>query len=160
MNAQMRYKPAVLLVIFICSVFTVNAQKLILPTELNTQLLKNICDDAFIKVEETKDTYLKITETFTIYLDIDKDKKFIYINASYPLVAGTTPIQAYTLMNKLNREIILLKCYYLPDKNTIQYGYDFWTESGFSNRSFINAIKMFSKALSLSLEKDTEKLIK
>jgi len=63
-------------------------------------------------------------------------------------------------MNKLNREIIMVKFYYIADKNTINYNYDFWTENGFSNRTFINVIKMFSSALSLALEKDTEKLIK
>ena len=160
MSTQLRYKPVALLVVFICSVLAVNAQKLILPAEITPDLLKNICEDAAIKVDETKDTYLKVTETFTIFLDINKDKKFIYLNTSYPLVEGTTPLQAYTLMNKLNREIILIKCYYIAEKNSIYYGYDFWTESGFSNRSLVNAIKMFSNAASLSLQKDTDKLIK
>ncbi len=82
------------------------------------------------------------------------------MNISYPCVDGTTAEKAYALMNKLNREIILMKCYYNPEKNTINYAYDFWIESGFSNRTFINAVKMFSSALSLSLEKDTDKIIK
>ena len=160
MNAPLRYKPVALLILFICTVLAVNAQKLILPTEITPALLKNICEDAAIKVEETKDTYVKVKETFAIYLDIDKEKRFIYMNISYPLVAGTTSSKALALVNKLNQEIILLKCYYSSEKNTIYYGYDFWVENGFSNRTLINTIKMFSKALSLSLDKDTEKLIK
>lgn len=136
------------------------AQKLIMPTEVSAQVLKNLCEDAGIKVEETKDTYIKIKETFTIYLDIDKDKRFVYLNINYPLVDGTTATQAMNLINKFNQEIILLRTYYNPDKNTITYGYDFWIENGFTNRTFINVVKMFAKGISLSLDKDTGKLIK
>ena len=107
-----------------------------------------------------KISYIKVKETFEIYIDIDSKKRFLYMNISYPLVAEATPSKVYQLMNKLNREIILMKCYYNPEKNTVNYAYDFWIESGFTNRTFINAIKMFSSALSLSLDKDTDKLIK
>lgn len=160
MTASVNYKQTVLLVLLICSVFAATAQRLILPDDLSPSTLKNICEDAAIKVEETKETYIKVKETFRMYLDIDKDKRYIHINTSYPLVDGTTPENALALINKLNMEIVLIKCYYVIDKNTIYYSSYFWTENGFSNRTLINAIRMFSKAISLSLEKDTLKLIK
>lgn len=160
MKVKLNFKAVALSAIFICSSFIGNAQKLIVAADITPELLKNICEDAAIKVEEAKDNYLKIKDRFTFYIDIDKEKRFLFLNTSYPLVAGTTAAQALALMNKLNREIIMVKFYYIADKNTINYNYDFWTENGFSNRTFINVIKMFSSALSLALEKDTEKLIK
>ena len=160
MNTAFILKRTSLAIVLFFFIASASAQKLILADDVNSTLLKNICDDAAIKVDETKDTYIKVKETFEIYIDIDSKKRFLYMNISYPLVAEATPSKVYQLMNKLNREIILMKCYYNPEKNTVNYAYDFWIESGFTNRTFINAIKMLSSALSLSLEKDTDKLIK
>lgn len=160
MKLPLLLKKAAFVLMLLISVVVVQGQKLIQPADITPELLKNICEDAAITVQETKDTYVKVKETFVIYLDIDKEKRFIYVNTSYPLVPGTTAEKALALMNKLNKEIILLKCYYNAEKNIIYYGYDFWTENGFTNRTLVNVIKMFSKAISLSLEKDTEKLIK
>ena len=136
------------------------AQKLILPAEVSSTLLKGFCEDAAINVEEIKDSYLQVKETFKIYIDIDEKKRYLYFNISYPMAEGTTAAKAHEFMNLLNREILLVKCYYDPAKNTIKYAYDFWIEGGFTNRTFISAIKMFSSAISLSLKKDTGKLIK
>ena len=160
MNTAIFLKRTSLAIVLFFIMATASAQKLIMPNDVSPALLKGFCEDAAIKVDEAKDTYIKVKETFEIYIDIDSKKRFLYMNISYPCVDGTTAEKAYALMNKLNRKIILMKCYYNPEKNTINYAYDFWIESGFSNRTFINAVKMFSSALSLSLEEDTDKIIK
>jgi|GEM_PF-2674272 len=105
MKVKLNFKIVALSAIFICSSFIGNAQKLIVAADITPELLKNICEDAAIKVEEAKDNYLKIKDRFTFYIDIDKEKRFLFLNTSYPLVAGTTAAQALALMNKLNREI-------------------------------------------------------
>lgn len=136
------------------------AQRVISSDELTPQLLKETFDNAYIEVLDTKDTFIKVKDVFSVYLDIDKNKRYVALNATYNLSDKATPAKALELMNKLNGEVALIKTYYTPKSNTITYYYYFWTEGGFTQKSLIGAFKLFKTALNLSLEKDTEMLIK
>lgn len=136
------------------------SQRLINSDELTPQLLKETFDNAYIEVLETKDTYIKVKDLFSMYLDIDKSKRYIAINSTYNLIDGARPADALALTNKLNTEIALIKTYYNQDLNTITYYYYFWTEGGFTQKALINAFRLYKTALNLSLQKDTDKLIK
>lgn len=136
------------------------AQRVVSSDELTPQLLKETFDNAYIEVLETKDTYIKVKDVFSVYLDIDKNKRYVALNAVYNLSDKATPAKALELMNKLNGEVALIKTYYTPKTNTITYYYYFWTEGGFTQKSLIGAFKLFKTALNLSLEKDTDMLIK
>lgn len=136
------------------------AQRLVSEDELTTQLLKETFDNAYIEVLEVKDTYIKVKDVFTVYMDIDKNKRYVAFNSTYNLSDKATPTKALTLMNKLNAEVALIKSYYTESSNTITYYYYFWTEGGFTQKSLVSALKLYKSALNLSLEKDTEMLIK
>lgn len=136
------------------------AQRTISSDELTPQLLKETFDNAYIEVLDVKDTYIKVKDVFTVYLDIDKSKRYVALNATYNLSDKATPAKALALMNKLNGEVALIKTYYTESSNTITYYYYFWTEGGFTQKSLIGAFRLFKTALNLSLEKDTEMLIK
>ncbi|MFM7897074.1 MAG: YbjN domain-containing protein, partial [Flavobacterium sp.] len=111
-------------------------------------------------VQEVKDTYIKIKDVFSIYLDIDANKRFITLSGVYNLVEGTSKKDALELVNKLNAEVALIKVYYSESSNSITYYYYFWTEGGFTQKSLIGAVRLYKTALNLSLDKDTAKLIK
>jgi hypothetical protein len=136
------------------------AQRLVSEDELTTQLLKETFDNAYIEVLEVKDTYIKVKDVFTVYMDIDKNKRYVAFNSTYNLSDKATPTKALALMNKLNAEVALIKAYYTESSNTITYYYYFWTEGGFTQKSLVSALKLYKTALNLSLEKDTEMLIK
>lgn len=136
------------------------AQRVVSADDLTPQLLKETFDNAYIEVLEVKDTYVKVKDVFTVYMDIDKSKRYIAFNSTYNLSDKATPAKALALMNKLNAEVALLKAYYNESSNTITYYYYFWTEGGFTQKSLIGALKLYKTALNLTLEKDTEMLIK
>ncbi|BCY28392.1 hypothetical protein KK2020170_12600 [Flavobacterium okayamense] len=136
------------------------AQRVVSPEDLTSQLLKETFDNAYIEVLEVKDTYVKVKDVFNVYMDIDKSKRYIAFNSTYNLVEGTSPAKALALMNKLNAEVALIKAYYTESSNTITYYYYFWTDGGFTQKSLVSALKLYKTALNLSLDKDTEKLIK
>ncbi len=136
------------------------AQRVVAAEDLTTQILKETFDNAYIEVLEVKDTYIKVKDVFSVYMDIDKSKRYIAFNSTYNLAEGTSPAKALNLMNKLNAEVALIKAYYTESSNTITYYYYFWTEGGFTQKSLVSALKLYKTALNLSLEKDTEMLIK
>lgn len=136
------------------------AQRVVSSDELTPQLLKETFDNAYIEVLEVKDTYIKVKDVFTVYMDIDKSKRYVAFNSTYNLSEGTSPAKALALMNKLNAEVALLKAYYTESSNTITYYYYFWTDGGFTQKSMVSALKLYKTALNLTLEKDTEMLIK
>ena len=136
------------------------SQKLINASEVTSSFLKETFDNAFIEVQEVKDTYIKIKDVFSIYLDIDANKRFITLSGVYNLVEGTSKKDALELVNKLNAEVALIKVYYSESSNSITYYYYFWTEGGFTQKSLIGALRLYKTALNLCIEKDTKKLIK
>lgn len=148
-----------LFVLFLASTNSFS-QRLINANEVTPAFLKETFDNAFIEVQEVKDTYIKIKDVFSIYLDIDANKRFITLSGVYNLVEGTSKKDALELVNKLNAEVALIKVYYSESSNSITYYYYFWTEGGFTQKSLIGAVRLYKTALNLSLDKDTAKLIK
>ncbi|MCD8518803.1 MAG: YbjN domain-containing protein [Flavobacterium sp.] len=148
--------------LFVLFLATTNSfsQRLINANEVTPAFLKETFDNAFIEVQEVKDTYIKIKDVFSIYLDIDANKRFITLSGVYNLVEGTSKKDALELVNKLNAEVALIKVYYSESSNSITYYYYFWTEGGFTQKSLIGAVRLYKTALNLSLDKDTAKLIK
>ena len=148
--------------LFVLFLATTNSfsQRLINANEVTPAFLKETFDNAFIEVQEVKDTYIKIKDVFSIYLDIDANKRFITLSGVYNLVEGTSKKDALELVNKLNAEVALIKVYYSESSNSITYYYYFWTEGGFTQKSLIGALRLYKTALNLCLDKDTAKLIK
>lgn len=135
------------------------AQRVIETNELNTNLLKETFNNAFIDVLETTENYIVIKNTYKTYLDIDKDKRYILISNTYKLVNGTSKKDALELINKLNNDVALVKTFYTESSNTITFYYYFWTEGGFTQKSLIGSLRLYKLALDLSLQVDTAKLI-
>lgn len=148
--------------LFVLFLATTNSfsQKIINANEVTPAFLKETFDNAYIEVLEVKDTYIKVKDVYTIYLDIDANKRYVTLSGVYNLVEGTTKRDALDLVNKLNAEVALIKVYYSESTNSITYYYYFWTEGGFTQKSLIGALRLYKTALNLSLDKDTAKLIK
>ncbi|RAK24195.1 hypothetical protein B0I03_10246 [Flavobacterium aquaticum] len=148
--------------LFVLFLATTNSfsQKVINANEVTPAFLKETFDNAYIEVLEVKDTYIKVKDVYTIYLDIDANKRYVTLSGVYNLVEGTTKRDALDLVNKLNAEVALIKVYYSESTNSITYYYYFWTEGGFTQKSLIGALRLYKTALNLSLDKDTAKLIK
>ena len=63
--------------------------------------------------------------------------------------------------NKVNSELLAIKCYYSADKNRVYFGYYFWIEgSKFSPKNMIKALKIFDIALGLAYQKDEHSVLK
>lgn len=139
---------------------TAFSQNLVPAENLTPALLKQTFENAYIKVLETQNEFIKVQDTYDIFIDIDPSKRYVCFSSSYSLVAGTSQKDALELMNQLNTEIILVKSYYIEKNNSINYIAYFWTERGFNPQTMVSAFKMYVSALTLSLQKDTKKIIK
>lgn len=139
---------------------TANSQNLVPAENLTAAFLKQTFENAYVKILETQDAFVKVQDTYDVFVDIDPSKRYISFSSSYALVPGAAKKDALELMNLLNSEIILVKSYYLEKNNSINYVAYFWTERGFNPQTLISTFKMYTAALTLSLQKDTMKLIK
>ncbi len=153
-------KLVLLLVLFFSTSLVVNAQKLISADELTPNFLKETFENAFIEVLEVKETYVKVKDVYSVFLDIDPKKRYVTLSGVYQIVEGANKQEVYELMNKINTEVALVKIFYNEKTNTISYYYYFYTEGGFTQKSLIYAMKLYKDAITLSLQKDTAKLIK
>ncbi|MDT8411687.1 MAG: hypothetical protein RQ875_04425 [Vicingaceae bacterium] len=153
-------KLTLMLVLFFLTGSVVNAQKLISADEVTPSFLKETFENAFIEVLEVKETYVKVKDVYSVFLDIDSKKRFITLSGVYQVVDGAKKHEVYELMNKINTEVALIKIFYNEKTNTVSYYYYFYTEGGFTQKSLVYALKLYKDAITLSLQKDTAKLIK
>lgn len=153
-------KLALLLVLFLSTSLMVNAQKVISSDELTPNLLKETFESAFIEVLEVKESYIKVKDVYSVFLDIDAKQRYVTLSGVYQIVDGAKKQEVYALLNKINTEVALIKVYYNEESNTISYYYYFYTEGGFTQKSLVYALKLYKDAITLSLQKDTGKLIK
>jgi dTDP-4-amino-4,6-dideoxygalactose transaminase len=128
--------------------------------DLSIRFLKETYDNAFMNVTEVKDTYIVVKDVFSIYVEIDKNNRYVVLSAAYPLDEKASDAQILRLMNKLNDEIIMTKFYYDPKSKSVCYAYYLWTDRGFNTATLVSATKLFSQTINLSLDKDTERIIK
>jgi hypothetical protein len=136
------------------------AQTVYQASDVTPKFLKVIFDNAFIEVLEVKDNYIVVKDVFTIYIDIDANKRFVTFSSTYPLVTGAKKLDVLELMNIINKEVAQIKVYFNESNNSVSYYYYFWTEGGFTVKSMISAVRLYKSALTLSLNKDEKKLIK
>ncbi|WP_264560478.1 hypothetical protein [Flavobacterium sp. N2270] len=137
-----------------------SAQQLVQPEEISVQFLKQTFQDAYIDIEEVGDTYIKVKDTYSVFIDIDPNKRYVTFSGIYRIVDGARKDKIMDLMNKINGEVALVKTVYSEKSNNFGYYYYFFTEGGFTKKSLIGALKLYKTALTLSLDKDTEGLIK
>lgn len=147
-------------VLFFFLATAAHSQNMVPAENLTSAFLKQTFENAYIKVLETQESFIKAQETYDVFVDIDPTKRYVSFSSSYALVPGASKKDALELMNLLNSEIILVKSYYIEKNNSINYVAYFWTERGFNPQAMISAFKMYNSALTLSLQKDTGKLIK
>ncbi len=136
-----------------------NAQKLISPEELTPTFLKETFESLFIEVLETEETYISINNSYKFYLDIDEDKRFVLLNASFKLSDKATKENVRELLNIINSEVALIKAYSNDDFTSITYNYYFWTGGGFTKKSLFESANLMKAALNLCLDKDTKGIL-
>ena len=135
------------------------AQSLVKPSQVNLHYLKTLFENAKIKVEDLTPDHLKIRQIYQLRVDIDYDRQFITFKTNYALKEKVTEGQAIALANRLNSEIPLAKIFYDKATHTMCYQYQYWIKDGFTAQGLISATDFFSKLISLSFDKDKERLI-
>ena len=141
------------------SAFNYAQNELMSGDAITSEKLKTLFDNAYIDVLETKDTYVKIKDSKTLYIDIDSKKRFISINASYTLQKGANEKDILELFNRINKEVLMIKCYHNKEANTVSFYYYYWIDGGYSNKTIISAVKLFQVGIDLALIKDEKKNI-
>ncbi len=157
---KMLSKKLTFLIVFCAFTSSISfSQKLITKEEISTNKIAEIFKNAYVEVLSVQDSYLKVKDVFTAFIDIDADKRFISISGNYSFQPNTPKNQILELINKINREVIMVKCYYKESNNSINYVYYYWVEGGFTDTSLIKAYKLYNTALRLSLKKDSNQII-
>lgn len=138
----------------------VKSQDLIPNSKVTVEYLSKLFTDAYYNINEKGDAYFVIKDGFPYYIDLDPTQRYVTMSIVFSLDDKFSKAEVYSLINKINKEIALIKCYSYDDSNKIAMYYYFWTEGGFTAKSLISSYKLFALAIDLALKKDTAKIIK
>jgi len=131
-------------------------QTLVKPSQASLSYLKNLFENAKVKVEETAPDHIKIRQIYLLRVDVDYDKQFITFKTNYALKDKVTEQQALALANRLNIEIPLAKISYDKTTHSMRYEYQYWIKDGFTVQGLVSASDFFSRLITLSFDKDKD----
>ncbi|MBB3124570.1 hypothetical protein FHS04_002093 [Mesoflavibacter sabulilitoris] len=129
------------------------------PDNVTPKYLETIFENAYMDVLDVKDTFIKIKDSQTMYLDIDPKQRYISINSVYTVKKGAKKDEILEVFNTVNKEVIMIKCYYNESAHTVSFYYYFWIDNGFSDKTFVSAVKLFQSGVTLALQKDVNKTV-
>lgn len=141
------------------SVNSIYSQDLIYHDKVNTNQLKEIFDNAYITVVETTDEYVKIKDQSIVYVDVYPTTKYLTLSLTFSLKKDTSKTEISELLNKLNKEVVMIKAWYNEANHSIVFSYYVWLDGGIAPKTFISTVKFFQLAMNLALTKDVNKII-
>jgi hypothetical protein len=157
----------IVLALFGISVFTMTLSAqvhtepgLIVSKEnVTIDLVKAIFENSFYEVTETAATYIKIKDTYTIFIDVSKDNRYLVFSVNWPINDTFSSQDKFLLLNKIAKDVLLVTPYYNEGGTSLIVKTTVWIEGGTTVKNIVLTEKIFVKALSLILEKDTNKII-
>jgi hypothetical protein len=124
------------------------------------EMIKSIFQNSYYEITETAATYIKIKDTYSIYIDLDDDKRYLTFSVNWPINESFSMQQKFDLLNKISKEVLLVTPYYSTSNSTLVVKATVWIEGGNTAKNIVLNEKIFVKALNLILDKDTLQIIK
>jgi hypothetical protein len=120
------------------------AQTLVKPADFSFSALAEVLKSKGYTILEKEETYIKIADKSkaTLFIDIDKDKKYLLFNVNILLNKNAAKDKIDKLITEINH-LGMIKSSYLADKNAISFQYYFWITGGFTNETLEDAVMEF-----------------
>lgn len=126
----------------------------------NIDLVKAIFENSLYEIKETASSYIQIKDVFNIYVDLDKDNRYLTYSVNWPINENFSQSDKLNLLNKIAKEVIMVTPYYSESGTSLIVKTNIWIEGGNTVKNIVLAEKIFVKALNLILDKDTQQIIK
>ena len=147
----------VLLICFLANL--ISAQTMIKTADFTMEKAAAILKNKGYTIVEQSETFLKIKnkENSTLFLDIDANKKYLYLNTNVKLRKSISVDKIAMLRNQIN-DLNMIKVKYDEKNNSLLFQYFYWITNSFTEESFVDAVLEFYLYQGDSYKLDTEKL--
>ena len=136
-----------LIVLFLLSFTTIEAQNVISGADCTSAVLKDIMVKAGIEVIATQPDYIQIVQDpklqIKTFIDINAENQWLVFNLANELKAGVTSAQAKDLVLSINTQTNMIRATYDEDKNKVEFRYYFITKGGFTQDALLSALELF-----------------
>jgi hypothetical protein len=123
-------------------------------------MVKAVFENSLYDVKETAATYIMVKDTYSIYIDLDKNNRYLVFSVTWPINEGFSLQDRFDLLNMISKDVLVVTPYYTDSKNSIVIKSTLWIEGGTTVKNIVLTEKIFLQALNLILDKDTRKIIK
>lgn len=139
----------------------VSAQEFVKASDVTVENVAQHLQSKKFKIVEKTATFLKIqnADGNSLYLDFDKNQKYIMFNISNGFTDAATDEKKQVLIDNISK-LSMIKGVSFAKSNSVQFEYYFWITGGFSWTTLDDAIEEFYLYEGDALALDTEKLIK
>ncbi len=149
-----------LIIPFFAEVRAQNPTDIISRDNVTIDLLRKIFENSYYEVRDTGETFFSIKDVYMIYVDLDKDLRYLTLSVYWPVNENTPADQKFDLLNKIGKDVLLVTPYFNDAGTSLTIKTTIWIEGGTTAKNIVLTEKLFVKALNLVLDKDTSHIIK
>ncbi len=123
-------------------------------------LVRKVFENSYYDIKDTGESYFSMKDVFMIYVDLDKDLRYLTFSVYWPVNENFPVEERFNLLNKIGKVILLVTPYFNDAGTSLTVKTTLWIEGGTTARNIVLTEKLFVKALNLVLDKDTSHIIK
>lgn len=120
------------------------AQTLVKPENIKMSSIATLLKSKGYEIAEQDEKFIKLLNQnkSVLYMDLDKDKKYILFNINISLKDGASKSSIDDLINEINT-LNMIKAHYLESQNSLAFRYYFWIAGGYTNETLQDAVAEF-----------------
>lgn len=132
--------------------------ELLLPQDVNSALLKQLFDDAYMETSVDSDGDVRIKERYSCFLRADPDGRLIALYAIFGANAGAPLPAKLEFVNRVNDQVKLIRASVMSDG---RFFLDYYipVDGGVTKKAIVLAARRFLSCIEAAMGQDTGNVV-
>ena len=134
------------------------AEEILNAEGVNTDVLKEMFDAAYMETSIDSDGDVKIKEKYSCYLRPDPDGRLIAVYAIFGAQAEASQQAKLEYVNRVNDQVKLIRASVMKDG---RYFFDYYVavEGGTTKKAVVLAVRRFLSCIEAAMQQDTDNVV-
>ncbi len=134
------------------------ADDILKPEDVNSAVLKEMFDDAYMETSIDTDGDVKIKEKYSCYLRPDPDGRLVAVYAIFGAQDGAAGQAKLDYVNRVNDKVKLIRASVMGDG---RYFFDYYipVDGGITKKGVVLAVRRFLSCIEAAMSEDSDNVV-
>jgi hypothetical protein len=134
------------------------SDELIHPEEVNSTLLKQLFDDAYMETSIDSDGDVRIKDKYSCYLRSDAEGKMLTVYAIFGFSESAEPAGKLEFVNRVNDQVKVVRASVMSDGRFL-FDYYIPVDGGITKRAVVVIVRRFLSCIESAMAQDTANVV-